>query len=98
LLGSPRERTFIHREITAKISSQNPTDLHWNIHITDALNLLHVSALYGCHHEGLPDDGTHGVPKHLGALVHLTCIDYCEFFTLCVKCIIYFHYSAAVVS
>jgi hypothetical protein len=28
--------------------------MRWNIYITDALNLLqHVSALHGCHHQGV---------------------------------------------
>jgi hypothetical protein len=96
LLGSPKEWPFIHREITAKISSKNHPHMHCNIHTTDAKNLLlYVSALQGCHHEGLRDKGTHGVLKHVGDLVHLLCIDYCEsFITRCVKSIIYCHSSA----
>jgi len=55
--------------------------MHSNIHRTDAQNALQrVSTLCGFHHEGLPDDGTHGVLKHVGDLLYLLCIDYCEYF------------------
>jgi len=57
------------------------------VHTTDAQNLsLRVLALRGCHHEGLPDDGTHGVLKHVRELVHLLYIVYGESF-LCVTSI-----------
>jgi len=57
--------------------------MHSNILRTDVHNpLIRASTLRGCHHEGLPDDGTHGVLKHVGDLLHLLCIDYCVFYAL----------------
>jgi hypothetical protein len=54
---------------------------------------LHASALRWCHYGGLSDDGTHGV----GDFVHLLYIDHHELFKRCIKCVINFRSSAAVV-
>jgi len=41
-------------EHSVEINLQNQPYMRWNIYITDALNLLlHVSALHGCHHQGV---------------------------------------------
>jgi hypothetical protein len=54
--------------------------MHSSTHRTDAqCPLVSVPSLRCCHHEGLPDDGTHGVLKHVGDLLHLLCVDYCEY-------------------
>jgi len=90
LLGSPREWTFIYREIIAKsahkiiltCTAMYIQSMHKNL-------LLRVLALHDCHHEGLSNDDTHRVLKHVGDLMYLLCIDYRGFFiTCCVKCII----------